>query len=43
MESEVRTGILVERAKTKDVTVGFKDFKYQESLSLHCLPTALSS
>lgn len=40
-ESEYRTGIPGEGAKTKDVTIGFKDFNYQEAPHLHCLAIAL--
>lgn len=42
-ESEFRTGIPGEGAKTKDVTIGFKDFSYQEVPHLHCLAIALGA
>lgn len=39
MGSGVRTGIPGERAKTRDVTIGMKDFYHQEAPHSYCLPT----
>lgn len=43
MGSGVRTEILGEGSKTRDVTIVLKNFYHQEPPHLSCLPTPLSA